>query len=147
MLVDQLNADLKLAMKARESDRVGLIRLLLADLKNARIQKGSELTDADAIAVLKRGVKMRMESIEQFRRGGREDLAVKEEREVALLRPYLPEQLTGEALAAAVDEAVRSAGATGIKDLGAVMKLVLAAHGARVDGKEVQALVRARLGG
>jgi hypothetical protein len=147
MLADRLSEELKVAMKARAADRVGLIRLLLADLKNARIQKGADLTTDDELAVLKRGAKMRMDSIEQFRRGGREDLAAKEERELELLRVYLPEPITGDALAALVDQAIQRAGATSAKDMGAVMKLVLGEHGSRVDGKEVQALVRARLGG
>lgn len=146
-LADRLSEDLKVAMKAREAERVGLIRLVLSELKNARIAKGSDLGEDDVIAVLKRGVKMRGESIEQFRRGGREDLATHEERELAMLRAYLPEPLTGAALAAVVDEAVRRTGAASAKDMGAVMKAVLGEHGPRVDGKEVQALVRARLGG
>jgi len=146
-LTDRLSEELKVAMKARATDRVGLIRLLIADLKNARIQKGADLTADAELAVLKRGAKMRADSIEQFRRGGREDLAVKEERELELLRAYLPEPITGAALAALVDDAIRRAGATGAKDMGAVMKLVLGEHGSRVNGRDVQVLVKARLGG
>jgi uncharacterized protein len=146
-LETQLKTDLKTAMKARETDRVGLIRLVLSELKYARIDAGRDLTTDDVIRVLKRGVNTRTESIEQFRRGGREDLARHEEREVELLLGYLPSQLTGEALAAHVDAAIREAGATTMKDLGAVMKLVLGKHGALVDGKEVQSLVKSRLGG
>jgi uncharacterized protein YqeY len=143
----QLKSDLKVAMKARETDRVGLIRLVLSELNYVRIEHGRELTADDVLAVLKRGVKTRTESIEQFRKGGREDLARHEEREVELLRGYLPAPLTGEALAEVVDQAIREAGAASAKDMGAVMKLVLGRHGARVDGKEVQALVKRRLGG
>ena len=145
-LTDRLSEELKVAMKSRAADRVGLIRLLIADLRNARIQKGAELTADDELAVLTRGAKMRADSIEQFRRGGREDLAVKEERELELLRAYLPEPITGAALAALVDEAIRRAGAASARDMGAVMKLVLGEHGSQVDGREVQALVKARLG-
>ncbi len=147
MLTDRLSEDLKVAMKARESERVGVIRMVLADLKNARIQKGVDLTADDEIQVLKRGIKMRSDSTEQFRHGGREELAAREEREAEILRAYLPQQLTGSDLARVVDEAVSRAGATGPKDMGAVMKLVMGEHGSIVDGKEVQALVRARLGG
>jgi len=144
-LEKRLNADLKTAMKAREADRVGVIRLVLSDLNYARIDKKRELTEEDVAQVLKRGLKSRGESIEQFRKGGREDLAQKEEREVEILRAYLPEPITGPALAAIVEQAIQKAGATTAKDMGAVMKLVLGEHGARVDGKEVQSLVRERL--
>jgi uncharacterized protein YqeY len=140
-LETQLKDDLKTAMKAREADRVGLIRLVLSELNYVRIENKRPLTKDDVIAVLKRGVKTRTESIEQFRRGGREDLARHEEREVELLRAYLPSPLTGDALAAVVEEAIRKAGATTAKDMGSVMKLVLGEHGPRVDGKEVQAIV------
>ena len=146
-LEERLNADMKAAMKARENDRVGVIRLVLSELNYARIAKKSELTGEDVTQVLKRGLKSRGESIEQFRNGGREDLAQKEEREVEILRVYLPEPLTGQALAAVVDAAIQKAGATTAKDMGAVMKIVLGEHGARVEGKEVQSLVRARLAG
>jgi uncharacterized protein YqeY len=146
-LETQLKDDLKTAMKAREADRVGLIRLVLSELNYVRIENKRPLTKDDVIAVLKRGVKTRTESIEQFRRGGREDLARHEEREVELLRAYLPSPLTGDALAAVVEEAIRKAGATTAKDMGSVMKLVLGEHGPRVDGKEVQAIVKGRLTG
>lgn len=146
MLLDRLNDDLKAAMKARDKERVDLIRLVLSDAKNARIKKGEALSEADVVAVLKRGVKMRSESIEQFRRGGRQDLVDHEEREIDILRGYLPEPLTGTQLVEVVEAAIRQTGATTIKDMGSVMKAVLAQHGARVDGKEVQSLVRARLG-
>jgi len=146
-LETQLKADLKTAMKARESDRVGLIRFVLSELKYARIDLGRDLTTDDVVRVLKRGVNTRTESIEQFRKGGREDLARHEEREVELLLGYLPTQLTGDALATIVEEAIRESGATTVKDLGAVMKLVLGKHGSRVDGKAVQALAKSRLGG
>jgi uncharacterized protein len=145
-LEERLSADLKTAMKARESDRVGVIRLILSELNYARIDKGRDLVHEDVVQVLNRGLKSRRESIEQFRKGGREDLARNEEREVEILRTYLPEPLTGPALAAIVDQAIQKAGATTAKDMGAVMKLVLGEHGARVDGKEVQSLVRERLG-
>ncbi len=102
-LEERLNADLKTAMKARETDRVGVIRLVLSELNYARIDKKGDLANEDVIQVLKRGLKSRGESIEQFRKGGREDLARKEEREVEILRAYLPEPLTGAALAAVVE--------------------------------------------
>jgi uncharacterized protein len=146
-LETRLKNDLKTAMKARESDRVGLIRLVLSEMNYARIALGRELAQEDVIQVLKRGVKSRTESIAQFRQGGREDLARHEEREVELLQGYLPERLTPEALAEVVDLAIEKTHATSPKDMGAVMKAVLGEHGSRVDGKDVQALVKKKLGG
>jgi len=137
---------MKSAMKARDAARLSVLRMALADLKNAKIEKGRELTDDDAVQVLKRGVKQREESAEQYRNGNRPELAEKEEAEAVVLESYLPERLSGEDLARAVREAVASTGAASIKDMGKVMKAVMAEHGPRVDGKEVQEAVRKALG-
>lgn len=146
MLIDKLNEDVKSAMRARETERLGVLRMTLSEIKNERIRKGEDLTDDEVTAVLKRAIKSRKESAEQYRGGDREDLAEKEEREAALLQAYLPEPITGDALAAVVEEAIRETGASSMKDMGGVMKAIMAAHGARVDGKEVGALVRSKLG-
>lgn len=149
MLLDRLNDDVKEAMKAREALRLAVLRLTLSEVKNARIEKGKDetMTDEDVMAVLRRAVKKREEAVEQYRSARRDDLADKEAAEAEILRAYLPRMLEGEALAAAVDAAIREANAQSAKDLGKVMKLVMAAHGASVDGKAVQALARERLGG
>lgn len=147
MLVERLTEDLKTAMKARDSLRVETLRFTLADLKNARIEKGEDLTDEDAVTVLRRAVKRREESIEQYRQGNREDLADKEAKEAEILRAYLPAMLEGDALAAAVDAAIAETGAASPKEMGKVMQAVMSAHAGKVDGKQVQALVRERLGG
>jgi len=147
MLLDKLNDDLKTAMKARDPERVSVLRMTLSEIKNARIEKRDDLTDDDVIQVLKKAVKSRTESADEYRKGGREDLAVKEESEAEVLQAYLPSQITGAALAALVDAAVAETGATSMKEMGAVMKAVLGKHGSQVDGKEVGGLVRARLGG
>ena len=147
MLVDQLTQDMKTAMKAREALRLSVLRLTLSELKNARIQKGEDLTDDDVIQILRREVKRREEAVEQYGQGNRPDLAEKEAAEAVILQTYLPRLLEGAALEEAVDAAIRDSGATSVKEMGAVMKRVMAEHGNRVDGKAVQSLVRERLGG
>jgi hypothetical protein len=147
MLTDRLTEDMKAAMRAREAERLGVLRMTLAEIKNARIAKGEDLDDDDVTQVIKKAIKSRMESAEQYHRGSREDLAGKEEREAAILEAYLPEQLTGDALVAVVEKAIRETGASSVKDMGAVMKAVMAEHGSRVDGKTAGALVREKLGG
>jgi len=147
MLVDQLTQDMKTAMKAREALRLSVLRLTLSEIKNARIQKGDDLTDEDVIQILRREVKRREEAVEQYRQGNRSDLADKEAEEAVILMAYLPRLLDGDALAAAVDAAIQKTGATSLKEMGAVMKQVMSEHGNRVDGKAVQNLVRERLGG
>jgi hypothetical protein len=147
MLLDKLNDDLKTAMRARDTDRVSVLRMTLSEIKNARIEKREDLTDDDVLQVLKKAVKSRAESADEYRKGDRGDLAAKEDAEAAVLQGYLPEQITGQALAAIVDAAIAETGATSVKQMGAVMKAVLGKHGATVDGREVGALVKTRLGG
>ncbi len=149
MLIDRLNEDLKAAMKARESLRLAVLRMTMSEIKNARIEKGKDatLTDDEVMQVLRRAVKKREEAAEAYRLGGRAELAGSEEKEAEILATYLPRMLEGEALEKVVDEAIAEAGAKSVKDMGKVMKLVMAAHGAEVDGKKVQQVVRVRLGG
>jgi uncharacterized protein YqeY len=145
MLLDRLNDDMKIAMKARESLRIAVLRLTLSEVKNARIEKREDLTDDDVIVVLRRAVKKREEAVEQYRLGNRPELAEKEAAEAEILKAYLPRSLEGEALREAVDAAIREANAVSVKDMGKVMKAVMAAHAGRVDGKTVQEMVKARL--
>lgn len=147
MLMDRLDQDMKAAMKARDSLRLGVLRLTLSELKNARIAKGEDLEEPEMVQVLRREVKRRDEAAEQYHQGGREDLATKEEAEAAILKEYLPSMLEGAALEEAVESAIRESGATSMKEMGQVMKIVMAAHAGRVDGKAVQEAVKARLGG
>ncbi len=146
MLADRLTADMKESMKARDTLRTSVLRMTLSEVKNARIEKGADLTDDDVLQVVKRAVKKREEAAEAFGQGGRPELAQTEEKEAEILRAYLPQLLDAVALEAAVDAAIAASGATSVKQMGVVMKLVMAEHGARVDGKAVQALVRAKLG-
>jgi hypothetical protein len=146
MLIERLNEDMKTAMKGREALRTSVLRLALSEIKNARIEKQRDLTDDDVVQVLRREIKRRQDSIEQFRAGGREDLATKETEEMNVLAAYLPQLLAPEELATAVAAAIAETGAAGPKDLGKVMKAVMAMHPGRVDGKALQALVREKLG-
>lgn len=146
MLLDRLTQDVKTAMKARDAFRLAVLRYTLSEIKNARIEKMSDLTDEDVIGVLRRGVKKREEAVEQYRQGGRQDLADKEAREAAILQEYLPQTLAGEALEQAVTAAIEEVNAQSIKDLGKVMKALMAAHPGVVDGKAAQTAIRARLG-
>jgi uncharacterized protein YqeY len=147
MLVDRLTQDVKTAMKAREALRLAVLRYTLSEIKNARIEKGSDLTDEEVIGVLRRGVKKREEAVDQYRKGDRQDLADKEAAEAVILQEYLPRTLAGEALDQAVAAAIEEANAQSIKDLGKVMKILMAANPGVVDGKAAQAAIRARLEG
>jgi len=136
-LLERIDSDLKAAMKA--SDRVALttIRGIKSAVKNREIQKGGALTDEEVISVLSTLAKQRKESIEQFKKGGRDDLVASEEAELEILRRYLPEQLSEEELARLIREAIDETGASGPKDIGRVMKTVMPRVKGRADGKEV----------
>jgi len=144
---ERLDEDLKTAMKSRDELRVQVLRMLKSDLRYKKIELGRELTDDDAIGVLSSGVKKRRDSVEEYSRGGREDLANGEAAEIAIIQGYLPEQLSDEELAALVDKAVTQTGARTIKDMGAIMKVLMPDIRVRADGKAVNAAVRARLEG
>lgn len=146
MLLDQLTNDMKDAMRAKDALKLSVLRMILSDCKYVRVEKLRELEEADVVAVLKKGIKSREDSVQQFSAAGRADLAEKEAAEAAILKAYLPEPLGGAELEAIVDAAIQESGATSVKEMGKVMKIVLGAHGARVDGKDVQRIVTARLG-
>ena len=135
------------AMRARDQRRTSTLRMAMAAAKNRQIELGRALTDEDMVEVLSRQVKQRRESIEQFRAGGREEMARSEEAEAEILGEFLPEQLSEAELAALVDEAVGSTGASGPGDMGKVMGAVMPRTKGRADGKLVSELVRRRLGG
>lgn len=145
-MIDQVEADLRAARLARDTERVSALSMLLAALKDAEKASGS-LDDAAAIQVLTRERKRRVEAAESFREGGREDAAVKEEGEVALIDAYLPAALDEAELDAMVAAAIAEAGASEAKDLGGVMKILQPRTAGRADGKVVSAKVREALGG
>ncbi|MGE0041287.1 MAG: GatB/YqeY domain-containing protein [Vicinamibacterales bacterium] len=147
MLADTLSADIAAAMKAKDTTRLTALRMLKTALTNRGIEKGRDLDEAEELQVVGAMVKQRRDSIEQFTAGGRADLAEKERAEIAVLEGFLPPAASAEDVAAAVDAAVTETGASGPKDIGKVMKAVMARLAGRtVDGKAVNQAVRARLG-
>ncbi len=142
----RLNEEIKSAMKSGDKDRLETLRLLKASLQKVLIDKGASATPDDEIAFLAVEVKRRKEAVELYRKGGRKDLADKEERELVIISEYLPKPLTEEELRTLVDEAVRETGAQSPKDMGRVMSAVMPKVKGKADGKTVQELVKARLG-
>ena len=147
-IVEQIDKDLVAALKAREELRLSVLRMAKAALMNKRVELGKPVEDGEALAVLRTLMKQRRDSVEQFRKGNRDDLADKEEAEIKIIEGYLPAGATEEEIDAAVGAALPETGATGAKDMGKVMKAAMAKlAGKNVDGKQVSEKVRARLGG
>jgi len=148
-MLDRLQAELKASMLKRDAARTGVLRMALAAYKNEAVAKGlgpqGLLEEGDGIAVMKRLVKSREDSVEQYRAAGYPDRAASEQAEIAVLKEFLPSMLAGAALENAVKEAIALAGATSRKDMGAVMKALQAAHGASYDGKTASQLVTSLL--
>ncbi|BDU76367.1 GatB/YqeY domain-containing protein [Mesoterricola sediminis] len=148
-MLDRLQAELKAAMLAKDAPRTGVLRMALAAYKNEAVAKGLSpqgvLTEADALAVIKRLVKSREDSVEQFTRGGYPERAAAEAAEIEVLRTFLPAMLEGPALEAAVRQAIQDTGAQSRKDMGAVMKALQARHGGAFDGKAASQLVNGLL--
>jgi uncharacterized protein YqeY len=145
-LKDQITADMKSAMKAGEKDRLKVVRLMLAAIKQIEIDKRIELDDAAVLSVLDKMVKQRRDSVEQFQNGDRNDLADIELAEIAVLDTYLPEQLSDTELEALIDEAISATGAESIRDMGKVMGQIKSKAAGRADMGAVGAKVKARLG-
>jgi uncharacterized protein YqeY len=145
-LKDQITEDMKSAMKAGEKDRLKVVRLIRAAIKQIEIDKRIELDDAAVLSVLDKMVKQRRDSIEQFQNGGRNDLADIELAEIAVLDTYLPEQLSDTELDALIDEAISASGAESIRDMGKVMGQIKSKAAGRADMGAVGAKVKARLG-
>ena len=140
-ITEQVRSDINGAMKARDAERVGALRMVLSELQKAAKEGGS-----DEQAVLRRERKRRLEAAEQFRQGGRAELAQREESEAELISGYLPAELDDSELDAIVSAAITETGATKPKDMGAVMKAVMAKAEGRADGKRASARVREALG-
>ena len=147
-LEQTLTADIVSAMKAKDPIRLTALRMLKTALTNKSIEKGRALDGAEELQVVSMLVKQRRDSIEQFTKGGRPDLAAKEEAEIVVLTGYQPASASDDEIAAAVNGAVAETGATSAKDMGKVMKAVMAAlAGKTVDGKKVSEAVKSRLAG
>jgi uncharacterized protein len=149
-MLTRLQADLKTAMLAKDAPRTQVLRMVLAAYKNEAVAKGlgpqGTLSEADALAVFRRLVKSREDSVAQFEKVGEMDRAAMERAEIEMLKPYLPAMIEGPALEAAVRAAIAQSGATVKKDMGLVMKALQAAHGGAIDGKAASALVQSLLG-
>lgn len=145
-LHDRLSEDLKQAMKAKDQLRVDVIRMMKAAILNKELELKKELDDAELTRVMTTMVKQRKESVEQYQQAKRDDLAGKELKEISIIEAYLPKALSDAELQQLVEAVVRETGATAAKDMGAVMKAVMARlAGQPVDGKRVSELVRSKL--
>lgn len=140
---DRIYNDLTVALKARDTEKAGVLRMLLASMKNAEIDsRGKEMTDADYLAIVKKEVKKHKDSIEAFQSAGRDDLVKKESSEVALLSAYLPEELSDDEVKKALQEVIVQSGATSAKDMGKVMGLAMQKLKGKVDGSRVKTLLQ-----
>jgi hypothetical protein len=144
-LKGRITEDMKSAMKAGDKERLKTVRLILAAIKQIEVDTREELDDAAVLAVLTKMGKQRRDSIDQFEKGNREDLAAIERAEIAVLDEYLPEPLSADELAALIDEAIRATGADSIRDMGKVMGQIKSKAAGRADMGALGALVKERL--
>jgi uncharacterized protein YqeY len=145
-LKDTIIEDMKAAMRAGDKDRLKVVRLIMAAMKQIEVDQRTELDDTAVLGVLAKMVKQRRDSVEQFKKGGREDLAAIELAEIVVLEGYLPEQLNDAEIKTLVDEAITATGAESIRDMGKVMGQIKAQAAGRADMGAVGAMVKARLG-
>ena len=144
-LLETLNADMKQAMKDKNKEALSVIRMVKSTVMNEKISLGHDLTPEEELTVLSREVKQRQDSLAEFEKGGREDLAAGIRSELTILAKYLPAQLTEEEIVAIVAAAIEQTGATGPKDMGKVMGVVTPQVKGKADGKVVADLVKATL--
>ena len=142
---ERLKEDMITAMKAKEKERLDAIRFIQAAIKKIEVDTRKDLDDAAVIAILMNQSKQRKDSIDQFKKGGREDLVAKEEAELKILQSYLPSQMSAEDLAQIVDAVMKETGASSMKDMGAVVKGVMAKAAGRAEGAAVSELVKKKL--
>jgi uncharacterized protein YqeY len=147
---ERIDSDLKEAMRAKEATKLGVLRMLKSGLKYAAIEKSgadAELSEAEAIQVIRKQVKQRQDSIESFEKGGRAELAAKEKEELSVLNAYLPQAMSSDDLSKLVRETIAEVGATSKAQMGAVMKTVQAKVAGRADGKTISQEVQKQLSG
>jgi uncharacterized protein YqeY len=140
-LLDQLMSDIKQAMKDRAQDKLTALRTLHAQIKDATVNQGKDPGDDDVLTILNRAIKQRLDAADQFRKGGREDLAVKEEQEITFYRCYQPQQLSAAEIEALARKAIAETGAAGKADTGKVMKALMPLVKGKADGKVVNQVV------
>jgi len=143
---ETIQAELKTAMKAGEKEAVSTLRLLLNEIKNEAIRVGAEVDEAGFLAIVRKGVKQRKESAEQYREGGREELAEKEEREASLLGSYLPVQVSEDDIRAAIEELVAAEGLSGPQAIGPIMRAMMTKFSGSADGGTINRIAREVLG-
>jgi len=144
-LKQQITEDMKTAMRAKETARLGAIRLLLAAMKQREVDERIELTDADVVSIIEKMLKQRRDSISQYKTANRQDLVDVEEFEVSILQTYMPQQLSEAEIVSAIAEAIASTGAAGPQDMGKVMGVVKAKLAGRADMGKVSGLIKAQL--
>ena len=146
LLEETISQDYVAAMKQRDSFRSSVLSFLRAQVKNVKIDKKLEtVSDEEVVSIIKKQIKQRQDSISQFKSGGRQDLAEKEEKEMDILQSYLPQQASVETISAAIEEVIQSTAATSIKDMGKVMKEALGKLAGKADNQQVSAMVKERL--
>jgi uncharacterized protein YqeY len=145
-LKERITEDMKTAMRAKESERLATIRLILAAIKQREVDERIVLDDTQVLAAIEKMIKMRKESIAQFQAGNRPDLVEKEEKEIVLLQVYMPEQLSSGELDALIASAIAESGAASVKDMGKVMAIVKAKAQGRADMTAVSGKIKAKLG-
>jgi uncharacterized protein YqeY len=145
-LKDRITEDMKGAMRAKDSERLGAIRMITAAIKQREVDERISLDDAQVLAVIEKMIKMRKESIVQFQSGGRADLVAKETKEIELLQSYMPAQLSEAELDALIAESIAQSGATSIKDMGKAMALLKQKAQGRADMGAVSGKLKAKLG-
>lgn len=144
-ILDQLNEDMKAAMKAKEKERLVTIRMIKSALQNEEISKGRELTPDEEIAVVSREKKQRMDSYEEFEKAGRGDLITNLEKELEIVEKYLPEQLSDDEVRKIVTQTIDEVGAESMKDMGKVMSTIMPKVAGRADGSKINQLVKEEL--
>lgn len=141
-LLTWLNEDMKTAMKARDKEKLTVIRMLKSSIQNEQIKLGKELNDEEELTVLSREMKQRKDSLTEFEKANREDLVEKVKAEIAIVEKYMPEQLTQEELTAIITDAIQQTGATSMKEFGKIMGVVMPKVKGKADGSQVNMIAK-----
>ncbi len=143
---DRIQSDLKDALRAKDRERLATLRMLLAEIKNEKIRGGREVDEQAFVGLVRKAIKQRKDSAEQYRRGERQELADKEEREAVMLEAYMPQQAGEDEIRRAIEEYVAKEGLSGPRGIGPVMKAMIAQFGGNADGKTINQIARQVLG-